>query len=334
MPEITIADVRRFLIPLQGRVVDYKYLREEMRIDPNGKSWDNIRSIMFELASEKLVKPSGKRDGVFKVIKQVQSVKVYGRENNTGEFGLMFPKDFDTGMEWEIADYLVIRSGDLVLLAGVSNLGKTALSINFLAENVDKHRCVLMGNEFTTLDNKPTPRFLNRLKAADWVQWADEVGNDKFELLPVREDFEEHVRDGKVNIIDWINISSGEHYLISGMLERIKHGAGGGIAIAVIQKEESRELGRGAGYTRDFADVYLTIDKYGDFESRLTVGKVKESKGSIIGRSWAFRITEGVKLHDIREIAKCRVCYGKGWKKSGNTSIPCDDCNKTGYVDK
>ncbi len=334
MVEITIADVRRFLIPLQGRVVDYKYLREEMRIDPNGKSWDNIRSIMFDLAFEKLVKPSGKRDGVFKVIKQVESVKVFGIENNTGEFGLMFPRDFDTGMEIGVAEHLVIRPGDLMLLAGVSNFGKTALSVNFLAENIDKHQCSLLGNEFTTLDNKPTPRFLNRLKVADWVQWADEAGNDKFELLPVREDFEEHVRDGKVNIIDWINISSGEHYLISGMLERIKHGVGNGIAIVVIQKEESRELGRGAGYTRDFADVYLTIDKHGEFESRLTVGKVKESRGSIVGRSWAFRISEGVKLHDIREIVKCPTCYGKGWVKSGQSSAPCSGCLKRGYVDR
>jgi len=334
MPEVTIADVRRFLLPLQGRVVDYKYLRAEMRIDPNGKSWDNIRSIMFELAIEKLVKPSGKRDGVFKVIKQVGPVKVYGREDNTGEFGLMFPRDFDTGMEIEIADHLVIRSGDLILLAGVSNYGKTAIVVNFLAENVDKHQCALLGNEFTTLDNKPTPRFLNRLKAIDWVQWADAEGNDKFELLPVREDFEEHVRDGKVNMIDWINISSGEHYLISGVLERIKHGVGGGIAVAVIQKEESRELGRGAGYTRDFADVYLVIDKHGEFESRLTVGKVKESKGSIIGRSWAFRITEGVKLHDIREVVKCSKCYGKGWVRKGQSSAPCEECFRKGYVDK
>ena len=42
----------------------------------------------------------------------------------------------------------------------------------------------------------------------------------------------------------------------------------------------------------------------------------------------------GQSVEDLLEFAYWVIeHYGKGWKKAGNTSIPCDDCNRTGFVD-
>lgn len=44
------------------------------------------------------------------------------------------------------------------------------------------------------------------------------------------------------------------------------------------------------------------------------------------------RHPSGQRVEDLLKFAHWVIdCYGKGWKKSG---IPCDECNKTGYVDK
>ena len=333
MAEITTEEVRKYLEMAQGRDVDLDKMRSDLQVDRGSRSWDGIRKIMFRLAEQKIVRPSGRRDGIYRVVKQVQAVNVFGSNHNKEVFELMFPRDFATGMEMPLLEHIIVRSGDLILIAGVSNYGKTCIALNFAGENIDKHKCVLMGNEYATPDGVPTPRFLNRLESMEWVEWADKNG-DKFTLLPVQADFAEYVRRDKLNIIDWINVETGEYYLINNILNDIKKGLGKGVAIVVIQKSETSESGRGGQFTKDFADVELLIDKHTDFESRLTIGKVKECKKHITGRTIAFQIHEGVKLTNVREVKKCSTCFGKKWRKQGNSSIPCDVCQQVGFVDK
>jgi hypothetical protein len=204
--------------------------------------------------------------------------------------------------------------------------------MNFLGRNID-YKPALLGNEFTK-DNEPTPRFLNRLDTMDWVKWVDEQGQDKFILLPVYQDFAENVIKDRINIIDWINIETGEHYLIGTIMEEIKRAVGNGIAIIVIQKSAGAESGRGGQFTKDFADLELLIDKHTNMESRLTIGKCKEYTQSVTGRSWAYEINKGVRLRNIREVIKCPDCYGKGWKKFGVSNAPCPRCQKIGWITK
>jgi len=333
MAEITTELVREYLLQCQGREVELDKLRREFLLDPGSKSWESIRNIMFRLTEQRLVKPSGRRDGVYRVIPQVNPVKVFGTNHKTETFNLRFPRDHETGMEIEIAECVVVRGGDLILIAGVSNYGKTSLAMNFLAENIDINKCVLLGNEFTDADGKPTPRFINRLNAIDWVKWVDDNGEDKFTLMPVQSDFAEYVVKDKLNIIDWINIDTGEHYLIGNVLRDIKRAVGGGgAAIAVIQKSDQSDSGRGGQFTKDFADIELPVDQHGDMESRVTVGKVKEYTKRIIGRSWAFGIFDGgVKLDYFREVKRCPDCHGFKYVKGKGA---CITCKAIGWIDK
>ena len=155
-------------------------------------------------------------------------------------------------------------------------------------------------------------------------------GTPKFDLLPIRENFEDYVERGKLNIIDWINLTD-QFYKIGKIFEDIKVAAGDGVAVAVLQKEEQQTLGRGKGFTRDLSDLYLTIDPLGEYQSRLTVGKVKDAKGWVTNRSWGFKIIDGgANLGGIREIKKCRNCWGKGYTNRGS----CEDCLGTGWIDK
>jgi hypothetical protein len=206
--------------------------------------------------------------------------------------------------------------------------------MNFLAENIH-HNPVLMGNEFTTLDGEPTPRFLNRLDDMDmnkdggWVNWLTLDGGDGFTLLPVREDYAEHIIKDRINLIDWINIDTGEHYLIGTILEGIKRQIGKGIAIVAIQKAEGAGAGRGGQFTKDFTDCELLIDKLGKSETLLTIGKVKEYNKYIIGKSYGYSISKGVRIMNFREVIKCHLCKGTGFSQG----TWCSDCEGKGYKD-
>ena len=204
----------------------------------------------------------------------------------------------------------------------------TTVCMNFCGENLEG-KPVLMGNEYTTVDGEPTPRFLKRIESMTWVNWFDDHG-DRFTLLPVRDDYAEHVVKDKLNIIDWINIESGEHYLIGTVLEGIKRNLGSGIGIVALQKGEGAAAGRGGQFTKDFADLELLIDRFGVKETLLTIGKVKESTSPVIGRTFAYSIEDGVKIIGFREVIKCTYCYGKGWVRNA----PCQFCAKIGYLNK
>ena len=330
--------LREYLRSVQGRVVNLKDLRAELKIDPADSAWDGIRVLMHNLVKEKVVRPSGRNDGIYKVVTQIKPVRVFAKERERRlPFNLFFPKDFKTGMEFPFAESIVIREGDVLSIGGVSNYGKTCLAVNFCGENIE-YLPILMGNEYTTRvgdtnEYEPTPRFINRLEEMDWVEWVNGTGEDKFILLPVREDYAEHIVKDRINIVDWINLDADRLYDISKIMDDIKAELGRGIAILVLQKSDLANAPRGGQFAKDFTDCELLIDKLSETESMLTIGKVKESTKSVIGKTFAFSILRGVKITNFREIIKCPTCYGKGWKKAGNISIPCEDCSKTGYVD-
>lgn len=316
-----------FLKTAQGKEVNLDYLRKELRIDPGTPPWNSIRELMHRLAERKIVKSSGRRDGVYKVIQQVKPIKVFGRERRP-PISIHFPCDYDTKEELSFASSIVFREGDLILLSGQSNKGKTTLCMSFCGENIDEHP-ILMGNEYTSVDNEPMPRFLSRLDDMDWVEWA-ENGEDKFTLLPVRADYAEHIVKDKINIIDWINLDANALYGISNVMEAIKKELGKGVAIIAIQKKEGESAGRGGQFTKDFADCELLLDQFGDTEILLTVGKIKEYTKPVSGKMFAYKITNGVKITNFREVVRCPFCKGLGSTRGS----PCSECEGRGKTDK
>lgn len=324
MAEITTKEVREYLLKIPGQLVTLDKLRHEFNIIPGSKSFDGVRSIMFQLAEQRVVKPNSR--GEYKVIRPVMPIKVFGRERRP-PIKLQFPRDRNSLDEMWFAEDIVVREGDLILISGRSNFGKTGLCLNFAAENIE-YGPVLMGNEYTTVDCEPSPRFMNRLDTMDWVKWWNGSGEDKFTLLPVFEDYAEHIVKDKINIIDWINIESGEFYFISRIMEEIKRALGKGIGILALQKAEGASSGRGGQFTKDFADVEILLDEYNDSEILMMMGKVKESKRRVSGRAFAFALEKGVNITGFRELRKCDCV--KGWRGAKK----CETCNGTGYKDK
>jgi len=328
MPERLSDKLREFLWGAQGRNVTLQYLRTELKIDPDKPEWESLGREMRRLAKEKIVRTSGLNDGAYHVVRQVKPVKVFIKDRERRlPFPLIFPRDFDTGMELDFAEHIIIREGDIVSIGGMSNWGKTTLALQFLGENIH-HNPVLMGNEYTsrigdTDEYEPTPRFLNRLDNMEWVQWTNDEGDDAFLLLPVRADYAEHIVKDRINIIDWINLEGGQLYDISKVMDNIKAEIGRGIAILVLQKSEGTNAPRGGQFAKDFTDCELLIDRLSDAESMLTVGKVKEHTAPVMGKKYAFGISQGVRIINFREITKCKKCWGKG----------CEDCHSVGWVD-
>jgi len=337
-----LAELVEFLGKAQGKEVSLNYLRSELKIDPSSTSWNSIRTMMCRLADENIVKPTGRKDGTFKVITQVKPVEVFGEKRvRKPVFPLIFPRDFNTQEEMDFFKSITVREGDLITIGGIKSAGKTALCLNICAENIDK-KPVLMGNEYTVSvegEFEPAPRFLSRLdKMGEWYNWTDDKGMDKFMLLPVREDYAEHIVKDRINIVDWVNLDGDKNYDIGKVLDGMKANVGRGVLIVGLQKGEGAINPRGGQYVRDFSDLEILLDTFdasGD-NILLTVKGAKEKTSPIVGKTYVYTLkAEGTQIHNFREVVKCGTCDGKKtrWVK-GEGNVSCQDCMGIGWISK
>ena len=339
---ITIAQVRAFLQEIEGQEISLDKLRSELGIekyDPQGnisKSFNTIRALVHQLEEHKILRYLAR--GQYKVVEQVQPVQVFGTTREERPlFPLVFPKDVASGMEMDFAENVVIRGGDLITVGGVKSSGKTHLALNFAAENIDLNP-VLMGNEYTIFTedgNDVAERFLKRLKVmsitnADnggWVEWRDELGNDKFNLVPVDSDYAEHIVKNKLNIIDWIDLEGGRLFDIGHLLKGIKKNLGRGVGIVFLQKSEGNTDPRGGQFVRDYSDLEIILNSFGGSDSGdvlLTIRGCKEMTAPILGKTYAYHLTykdSGTQTHNFREVKKCPTCHATGYVKSEKCSM-------------
>jgi hypothetical protein len=222
--------------------------------------------------------------------------------------------------------HVVIRPADLIVVAGLSNWGKSTFCRNFLWENMDKHPCQMMLSEYAP------GRFKSVVSRMKWNTPLNTESKPKFSLIERHEDWKYAVEPEGINIIDWISLST-DFYLIRQIMEGIQETLRGGIALIVLQKREGRDLGEGGGMTEDRASVYFNID-----QGVLTVRKVKEAKGGVnpTGTKYGFSIVNGgAEFANIRPVKICPKCGGKKtcWIK-GEGTVACPECGELGFIDK
>ena len=231
-----------------------------------------------------------------------------------------WPFGHEDGSVFSFDGRVKISPGDLMVIAGVSNMGKTTFCLNFLWENMDIFHCRLMGNEYQA------SKFKRRVSHMQWGDPLTEHGAPKFDLIERYDGWKDAVDPDAINIIDWINLDD-KFYMIGSILQGIRSKLRKGIALIALQKNAGKELGTGGGFSEHLASLYLALD----FE-RITVKKAKEwqtvnPNGAMDGFTI---VNSGTSFHNIRSIQKCPKCYGTGIKRGSK----CEDCRGTGYVDR
>lgn len=239
--------------------------------------------------------------------------------NNT--ISIRWPCSHLDATEFDFGSHLIVSQGDLIVVAGVSNMGKTAFMQNFLFENMDTHPCQMMINEYNP------GKFKRRIMKMDWAKPLKDDGTPKFQLIERHEDWKYAIEPDWINIIDWINVADGDFWKIGTLMEGIKGKLSKGIALVVIQKNESKDIGTGGQFSEHMADDYFLLD----FQ-RLTVRKVKEHDNSMQpnGKVYGFEIIDGVHFSVIRQLRPCPKCHSRCLINK----IECETCHSAGWIDK
>jgi hypothetical protein len=282
---------------------------------------ENRRYVSRELSRKidqgKLEKMGGGAHSIFKIISINKIILNWLTVDTNNILDIKFPKSHVDNSHFSFADAIDISSGDLIVIAGVSNMGKTGFVQNLMFENMDNYCCQLIVNE-----HNPS-KFRRRIERMTWANPVNENGESKFILAECHEDWKYYIEPDMINIIDWISIADGDFYKISPIMEGIQSKLRKGIAVCVIQKNELKDLGTGGQFSEHLASVYLNIDN-----KRVTVRKAKEYHGfNPNGRMWGFEIGDGVDFSNIREVKSCSECGGNCVKNHTD----CANCNSTGY---
>jgi len=308
--------VEKWLSLHKGETFDLDTICRQLAIT-NREDRHRVVVRLFHAVESDLLKKSGRLytyiDKTFKLIEWWK-----GPEDD--HLAIRWPWGHQDNSGFGFAETVSISQGDVIMIAGLSNMGKTAFCLNLLLENMDMYPCTLMGNEY-----KPS-KFRRRIEKMDWVNPMKEDGSPKFELIERYEKWADIIRPDNINIIDWINLGD-NFYQIGRILEDIQERLKKGIAVISIQKSEGKALGLGGGFSEHLASLYLVLD----FE-KLTVRKAKEwaNGPNPNGQMYGFEIIDGgSKFHHIREIKPCKACFSTG-KSRGQK---CGECGGKGTVD-
>lgn len=262
-----------------------------------------------------------KTNRIYTIVNTLVNTIDWVNASDSESLDLKFPTshdDFDTS-GFPFQGHVSVSPGDLIIIAGVSNMGKTTMCLNILWDNMDTYPCTLMGNEYVG------SKFKRRVAHMTWANPLKEDGTPKFELIERYDRWQDVIRPDNINIIDWINLGD-NFYMIGKVLENIKSKLNKGIAVIALQKDASKSLAVGGAFSEHLASLYFLLDY-----NRLTVKKAKEwNHYNPNNRMYGFEIvSSGTQFHNIREVKVCPRCHGK----STMPNVQCELCNRKGYVD-
>jgi len=214
----------------------------------------NLRMIFHRLAKEKIIERHPMRDGVFRVVTQdIQALDWKNAPVKPVEFHFLF------GLTDDLVE---IFPGNIIVLAGNSNTGKTAVMLNLIKLNQDIWDTHFFSNEMGETELK-----LRLDKFGSDINW-------NFKAYERSSNYEDVIVPNGLNLIDYMEISD-TFYSIASKLRRIHDKLENGLAVTAIQKSPYKDLGRGADFGTEVPRLYLTMG-----HGQMKIVKAKNWKGT------------------------------------------------------
>lgn len=309
--------VDKWLLIHRGERFDLDTICRQLNVTDREHRHSIAQKLSYEIFHKRLEKSVSQRPPLYRILDNTIKYINWLESKPTTNLVLRWPCGIDNS-QFGFDGRVDISSKGLIVLAGVTNTGKSVWCRNFMWANMDTYRCVYFSSETSGED------FADYASRMTWANPVGEDGKPKFLLVDRNRDFKDVIEPNSINIIDWLNLGD-NFYQIGAVLEGIKEKLEDGIAIVSLQKDPNKELGMGGMWGEHLASLYLTLD----FE-RITVKKAKKwHDWNPNGHTWGFDIVDrGTHFNHIRLLKKCGNCWN-GKTKAG----PCLICDGTGFVD-
>lgn len=200
----------------------------------------NLRVIIHRASEEGIVEKHPDRDGLFRRVEQgYEEMDVSGPV----EPGL------DIKLPLGLMDLANIYSGNIILIAGEKDSGKTTFMLNVVQLNQAAWDIWYQNSEMGSNELKL------RMSLFGNVEW-------KFHPIERSSDFSALIQPDAINIIDFMVVHD-TFYIVAKWLDDIKNKLDKGIAVVALQKDRFKELGRGGSFSLELPRLYVTMRKGG-----------------------------------------------------------------------
>jgi hypothetical protein len=238
------------------------------------------RLILHRLKEQGVVEPHPTVNKQFRFV----NTRLTSLNFKTASTAGVLPIKWPFGIERHVNLY----PGNVVVVAGSQNAGKTALLLNLVRLNMDQLPIVYFSSEMGDVELRQRLEMFPDIGIDDW----------DFDAHPRSRDFHDVVKPDLVNIIDYLEVSD-EFWRVNAQLTAIAEKIGTGLAIVALQKKPGALLGRGDSFSLERPRLYLSMDK-----GKLTIVK---------GKSWAnlrvdpagltigFKISDGCQFEVTRD---------------------------------
>ena len=224
---------------------------------------NNRRIILYRLKEQGIIEGHPKINKQFRYVNTRVTSLTFKTATNAG----VLPVKWPLGIE----RYVNLFPGNMAVVAGSPNAGKTALLLDFIHLNQDEFPIYYLCSEMGAVELRDRLDKFPGMAIEDW----------HFEAIERAGDFADVIRPDCVNVVDYLEMTT-ELYLINTHLTAISHKLGSGLAIVAVQKKQDAKYGRGQEFGLEKPKLYLSMDR-----GKLTIVK---------GKSWA---TKNVDPHGL-----------------------------------
>ena len=211
---------------------------------------------------------------------------------------------FDIILPFGLHKDVLIPPKAIIVLAGSSNAGKTAINLNILNDNIGKPYPLNY-----LMSEMGVAEYSSRIKnfSTGIEQWK------RVKVASRSYDFDgiiQHYNQDGLTIIDYVEEVDGEYFKIPSTIRDCYDALGDGVAVISIQKKASSEFGRGGEGTVEKSRLYLSVDliHVSEVESAKRIYcalKCIKSKHNLArnltGSEMHFRIDKGAALTKVMD---------------------------------
>lgn len=202
----------------------------------------NVSNTLARLVDEEIIERAGNRNGQFRRINtEVEAMDFLKADTETVDLWLPFG----------LSEKVEIMPGNIIVIAGSPDAGKTGFLLNVIQQNMNKSEIHYFNSEMGSSELKKRLNNFGDLTVDMW----------NFEAWERSANFADVIKPGKgkINIIDYLEIYD-NFYEVGGKLAEIHKKLKGAICILALQKNPGTKMGLGGFRSAEKPRLYLSMD--------------------------------------------------------------------------
>jgi hypothetical protein len=273
-------EIREMILTTSGNIsTTFVYNRQQVTTREEKKK---VAVILRRLAEEGLLEPTGARAGEYRIV---------DANCESEDWQNTYTDPIDLWLPFGLGNIVEVMNGDISLVSGAQNAGKTAFLMNVAKENRDNYNVHYFSSEMSAA------KFNRRM-----AMFSDVLSkNMNIKFYSRSSNFVDVIKTGEsnLNIIDYIEMHD-NFYLISKILAELHDKLDGALLVAAIQKDPNAKYGRGGSFNQEKPVLSLSLDHN---VARIT--KLKEWNETVTenpnNKEYRFKLVNGCQFVKVQD---------------------------------